>query len=292
MKNSIARKVVIIVSVFSLLSGLFGCSGGEKYSADDIVLINTAYYGTERDPVYSFALRKENGNWFFSASCRVGNKGDHYTSFGSFPIPADEADKFLDIVREEGEVERLLKYRNPIRIFHIPDAPMCSSGMLFADGSGINKDTAIGNKALDYLYTLADRHYKLAESEEITAVFVSCSSMNHSSSYSFSLEKNGNTWYFSFDAAIDRSSGTSINEEEKPIQADDAEEILNIVKTQQLITEVKQYEKPADDGIFVLDETTYRTGLEFADGSSVSAPIDSGTMLTEAFYRLAEKYGQ
>ena len=37
--------------------GLFGCGGSKKYTADDIVLINTVYYGTEMNPVYSFALK-------------------------------------------------------------------------------------------------------------------------------------------------------------------------------------------------------------------------------------------
>ena len=164
MKNSIARKVVIIVSVFSLLSGLFGCSGGEKYSADDIVLINTAYYGTERDPVYSFALEKEEDGWFFSADCLVGNQKDHYTSFSSFPISAEDAEELLRIIREDGETEKLYRRRNPIRFFRISDAPARSSAMSFSDGNTIEKETMLGDRALNYLYALADRYYEAAES--------------------------------------------------------------------------------------------------------------------------------
>ena len=51
----IVYKVVAIVSILSLLLGLFGCGGNKKYTIDDIVLVHTGYYGMESNPVYSFA---------------------------------------------------------------------------------------------------------------------------------------------------------------------------------------------------------------------------------------------
>ena len=60
----IVYKVVAIVSILSLLLGLFGCGGNKKYTIDDIVLVHTGYYGMESNPVYSFAMRKEEDNWF------------------------------------------------------------------------------------------------------------------------------------------------------------------------------------------------------------------------------------
>ena len=48
---------------------------------------------------------------------------------------------------------------------------MRSFGMTFSDGTEVNKETAISNKALDYLFTLADRHCEAAENVEVTAVF-------------------------------------------------------------------------------------------------------------------------
>jgi len=275
------------VSILSLLLGLFGCGGNKKYTIDDIVLVHTGYYGMESNPVYSFAMRKEEDNWVFSASCRVGSNKDHYTSFSSFPITDEDAQGFLQIIREDGEIERLFKYRNPIRIFHISDAPARSFGMTFSDGNSVEKETRLGDRALDYLYALADRHYKSAESVEVTAVSIHRNCMDYSSSCSFCLEKNEGVWLFSFDAEIDRSGGHTEAENQR-IEEDVAEEILRIVKERQLVTRVKQYEVPPDDDIFALDETTYWTSFEFADGSSIDAPIDAGAELIDAFYSLAK----
>ena len=177
------------MSILSLLLGLFGCGGNKKYTIDDIVLVHTGYYGMESNPVYSFAMRKEEDNWVFSASCRVGSNKDHYTSFSSFPITDEDAQGFLQIIREDGEIEGLFKYRNPIRIFHISDAPARSFGMTFSDGNSVEKETRLGDRALDYLYALADRHYKSAESVEVTAVSIHRNCMDYSSSCSFCLEK-------------------------------------------------------------------------------------------------------
>ena len=152
--------------MFALLPvfGLFSCGGGKKYTSDDVVLINTAYYGTEMNPVYSFALKKEKDGWLFSADCLVGRQKDHYTSFGSFPITAEDAEAFLHIICEDGEIEKLYKHRDPIRIFNSSDAPTRSSGMTFSDGKTIEKETMLGDRALNYLYALADRYYEAAES--------------------------------------------------------------------------------------------------------------------------------
>lgn len=168
MKHTIC-KVVTVVFALLLVFGLFGCGGGKKYTSDDVVLINTAYYGTERNPVYSFALKKEKDGWLFSADCLVGSQKDHYTSFGSFPITAEDAEDFLRILCEDGEIERLCRYRDPIRIFRSSDAPVRSSGMTFSDGNTIEKETMLGDRALNYLHALADRYYEAAESSADTS---------------------------------------------------------------------------------------------------------------------------
>ena len=167
MKHTVC-KVVAIVSILSLLSGLFGYGGNKKYTVDDIVFIHTVYYGMESNPVYSFAMRKEEDNWVFSADCLVGSNNEHYASFASFPITVEDAQGFLQIVREDGEIERLFKYRNPICIFDISDAPVRSFGMTFSDGISVEKETRPGDRGLDYLYALADRYYEEAESSEDT----------------------------------------------------------------------------------------------------------------------------
>ena len=157
--------------MFALLPvfGLFGCGGSKKYTSDDVVLINTAYYGTEMNPVYSFALKKEKDGWLFSADCLVGSQKDHYTSFGSFPITVEDVEAFLHIICEDGEIEKLYKHRNPIRIFSSSDAPARSSGMTFSDGNRVEKETALGSRAIEYLRELADRYYEAAESSAATS---------------------------------------------------------------------------------------------------------------------------
>lgn len=55
-----------------------------------------------------------------------------------------------------------------IRFFHISDVPARSLGMTFCDGSTVEKDAELGDRALDYLYVLADRYYKDAESSAET----------------------------------------------------------------------------------------------------------------------------
>ena len=273
------------MSVFLVVSGLFGCESSKKHTVDDIISLHTSYYGMESNPVYSFALRKQDENWLFSASCNLKSRENYYTSFSCFPIPTEEAEEILDIIREEGEIERLRKYRNPIHIFHIADAPTRSSGMTFIDGSSLEKETSFSDRLQKYLYTLADMHYEAAESVEFESVCIYRHCMDYSSSYSYTLEKNENDWYFSFDAVID-SSGVHTEVEKQRIDEHNAEEILKIIKEQQLVAKVRQYEPP-DDGISVLDETTYGISFDFPDGSSVHAPINAGSELSDAFYSLA-----
>ena len=163
MKRTACRAAAVMLALLPVF-GLFGCGESERNTADDLVSIHTVYYGTERNPVYCFALKKEENGWLFSADCLVGEQKERYTSFESFPIPAEDAAELLQIVSEEGEIERLYKHRNPIRFFHISDAPTRSLGMTFSDGSAMEKDAELGDRALAYLYVLADRYYKEAES--------------------------------------------------------------------------------------------------------------------------------
>ena len=156
-----ARIAAAVVLAFLPIFGLLGCDESEKFTADDLVLIQTVYYGTERNPVYCFALKKEENGWLFSADCLVGEQKEHYASFESFPV-------FLQIISEDGEIKKLYKHRNPIRFFHISDVPARSLGMTFCDGSTMEKDAELGGRALDYLYVLADRYYKDAESSAET----------------------------------------------------------------------------------------------------------------------------
>ena len=278
-------KVVLTVSACALFSGLFG---GAPAADHEIVSFHTASFGMTRAPTYSFALQKRSDVWLFSASCFVSGQQAHYTSFSLFPIPAEEAEAFLALLRSEGEISRLRRRCRLNRFMHASDAPMHSTGITFRNGKCIEKAAAIGERARGFLHALADRHCGNAERLEIKEIFFCRSCMDHSASFSFDLEKDDcGVWHFSFDCTL----GCDLAHTEvsgQPICAGDAEEILRIVREEQLVSRVVQYTEPPDDGISVLDETTYRTSFAFSDGRSFTAPIDAGGALSGAFRTLAE----
>ena len=85
----------------------------------------------------------------------------------SIPFPkttAEDAAELLRIISENGEIERLKKHRDPIHFFHSSDAPARMTQMTFSDGSAVEKEAAMGERVLAYLYALADRYYRAAES--------------------------------------------------------------------------------------------------------------------------------
>lgn len=287
MKKQIACKAVIVILVLSFLSGAFGCGKKKNYVAADIVSVSTSYFGMEIDPVYSFALQKKEGRWFFSASCLTGERKEHYASFGFFEIPDDDAVGLLNIISGDGEIDRLEKYRNAPRIFHISDAPSRSLCIKFGDGYKIEKDTEFGRNTLDYFYALADRYCESAEKETITSVSTSCSAMSYSSVYSYLLEKKGKAWFFSFDTSVDYD-GTRIRAENRQISDDSAEQVIATVKAERLINKVRQYKEPDEDE-FALDAAEYAVSIKLSDGSRLCAPVEPGNELTDVFYRLAKK---
>lgn len=294
-RKKLLYRAMVTILTLSMLSGLIGCALIDKYTSSEVHQI-VSFSATSQSsmsiiPTYAFALRKEDGEWFFSADCHVDSPQSHYTSFNSFPIPAEDVKGLLKIIDEEQELKRLRKYREPLltRLFGslISDGGWDYTRVTFTDLEPLERETLPCDKVRDYLRDLAEKHCQAAESVEIVAVSINRSCMDHSSSYSFTLEKDGGHWFFSFDAAIHRS-GAHTEAEGLRIEDDAAEEILRIAKEQQLVNKVKQYEQPPDDGIVLLDETTYQTSFRFMDGSSIYAPIDAGDELAGAFYSLAQ----
>ncbi len=279
-----------VILLLSFLSGAFGCGKKKNYDVDDIVSLSTSYFGMEIDPVYSFALQKREGRWFFSASCLTGVRKEHYASFGFFEIPDDDAVGLFNIISGDGEIDRLEKYRNTPRIFHISDAPARSLCIEFGDGYKIEKDTEFGRNTLDYLHVLADKYCSSAEKETITSVSASCSAMSYSSAYSYLLEKKGKTWFFSFDTSVD-CGAKRIRAKNRQISGDSAGQIIAIVKAERLINKVRQYKEP-DEDVFALDAAEYAVSINFSDGSRLCAPVSPGDELTEVFCGLAKKYKQ
>lgn len=136
----------------------------------------------------------------------------------------------------------------------------------------------------------ADMNYEEPEGETVNSVSIASSAMERTGCYSFSLDREKDAWFLSIHAVV----GNDVNYTERDhlkIRDADAEQILAIVKEQELLDAVLQYEEPeTDEDMFVLDETTYNTSFTRADGSRVHAPIDPGKELKDAFFQLAKWY--
>ena len=296
-KKKLLYKVVMIVSIFSLLAGLLGCGGSGQGTSSEVQQIvsfsATSQSSMSITPTYAFALRKKDGEWFFSADCYVDSPQSHYTSFNSFPIPAEDVKGLLKIIDEEQELKRLRKYREPLltRLFgsSLLDGGWDYTRVAFTDLEPLERETLPCDKVRDYLRDLAEKHCQAAESVEIVAVSVSRESPDPSIACSFTLKKElyryGDS--LSFSAVLDPADGLE-EEEELVIGTKDTEAVIHIIKEQQLIEKVKQYEPPAEgDGTADPDETVCQLSFQFADGSQISAPIDPGAKLMALFYSIA-----
>ena len=281
------------MSVFLVVSGLFGCESSKKHTVDDIISLHTSYYGMESNPVYSFALRKQDENWLFSASCNLKSRENYYTSFSCFPIPTEEAEEILDIIREEGEIERLRKYRNPIRFFHIADEPMRSSRMTFTDGNSIEKETKLCDRAIDCLRDLADRHYEAAEKAELiaiknklTSVFIRLKDTEPWRSHSFTLKKDGDHWYFSFECSFGEDS-LPVKAENVRLSDEETDDVIRIIAKSDLISKASGYAEPPEDIDSITDRNVYITEFSLADGSGINSSLPAPDELTGCLYGLA-----
>lgn len=284
------KKGVIVLAILSMLFSLLGCSEKRNHSVQDIVLISSSNYGTARNPIYSFVLKKYEGRWLLSASCYVGKVSDHYTSFSSYEIEEKDAQIFLTLVSEEKEVKRLQKYREPKQIFEVMDGYTSSSAVYFSDGSKIVKNTELSDKLIDNFYELASKYYQDAEGEMINEVSIHSNCMDNTYSYFYSIEYQDDMWIFEYDAFIDDETFG----ERKDIHLDlqEAQEILAIVEKDQLVNQVKNYKNEEDDDLIILDETTYNVVFNFVNGKRICAPIEPSEELREAFYQLAKKYSK
>lgn len=291
--ESFFYKAVMTVVVTVLFSGLFGCGGTGK--TEEVVSFYTSSYGMARKPEYAFALYRQDGAWYFSASCHVNNPYSHDTSFGSFPLPAKDAAGFLAVLREEGEIDRLRNYRTPLLTRLLANTSLISdgstrySGMTFADGSSLERNTRVSARVLDALYDLAEKHCREAESVEIQAVSIRRDSPDPEGSYFFTLETDGYDWFLSFGAVLDGTGGYTQGEKWR-LEVYEEDEIFRIIREEQLVARVKRYEKSANERENACAEATYQTSFRFADGSSLCAPIQAGAELVDAFYSLAETH--
>lgn len=281
------------MSAVFTVSALFGCGGSRKYTVDDIISFHTSYYGMASNPVYAFALRKQDENWLFSASCWVKSREDCYTSFSSFPIPTEEAEEFLEIIREEDEIRRLRKYRNPIRIFNAADAPMRSSGMTFTDGNSIDKETELCGRAVDCLRDLADRYYEAAEKaesesikNELTSVSVRLKDTEPWRSHSFTLKKGGDGWHFSCECSFGED-GSPVKSENIRLSNEETNDVIRIIAKYDLISAASGYAEPPEDVDGITDRSVYITEFSLAGGRRINSSLPVPDELNCRLYGLA-----
>lgn len=124
--------------------------------------------------------------------------------------------------------------------------------------------------------------------DEIKSVSVSCGHMDYSHSYSFYLRKAENGWLLDADYATDTEQSRT-EYEACPVAEEDAKELLDTVREQDVIGKLRRYKKPRIK-VQVADETTYYTSVLFTDGEQVAAATHISDDLVTCFYRLAEKY--
>lgn len=126
--------------------------------------------------------------------------------------------------------------------------------------------------------------------DDIRSVSISCGHMDNSFSYSFYLREKDDKWLLDAQFCID-SQSPQIEYENHHIEKEDVDELLNIIKEQEIIEKVQKY-KEKKSNIIISDETIYCTSIQFKDGEMIMAKKQISQDLTNYFYSLAEKYAE
>lgn len=139
-----------------------------------------------------------------------------------------------------------------IRFFHIADAPTRSSGMTFTDKNSIDKETKLCDRAIDCLRDLADRHYEAAEKAELiaiknklTSVFIRLKDTEPRRSHSFTLKKDGDHWYFSFECSFGEDS-LPVKSENIRLSDVETDDVIRIIAKYDLISKANGYAEPPE----------------------------------------------
>lgn len=126
--------------------------------------------------------------------------------------------------------------------------------------------------------------------DDIQAISISCGHSNDSCAYSFQLREADIGWLFSAECFTDREY-QRVELEDCPVTAEEANELLRIIREQDVISAVREYKEPKEEW-FALDETTYDTSIRFTDGKSIRAATLVNKDIELFFYCLAGKYGK
>ncbi len=164
----------------------------------------------------------------------------------------EETDDVSRIIAKYDLISKASGYAEPPEdIDSITDRNVYITEFSLADGSCSNSS----RPARDELPCF---RYGRAWAKLLTEGNISRGCMDHSSSYSFSLERTEDNWFLSFDCAVD-SVGYHTNAEKIPVNTEAAEEIIQTFRERRLVSEVLSYEAPSESDVYVIGEPTYDT---------------------------------
>lgn len=121
---------------------------------------------------------------------------------------------------------------------------------------------------------------------DVCVISFSCSTMSHTDSYVYSLEKANDEWLFDANYSYDFEN-PRVEFEDKKVSTQDAAAILDVVKEQDLILQAQKY-KPPQIKAFALNGGGYYLYFRMNDGTEIKAEIYNDN-LVNVLRTLAEK---
>lgn len=145
------------MTALSLLTGLLGCKKAPKYSDNDIVSVSATCGHMDYSYAYSFYIVKSDENWLFSASCAFDTENPRI-EFEDCPISSKDADKLLQIIEAQNDIEALISYKKPLMTVHVSDETTYYSVISFSDKETVSAPKKLSDKAIEYFYQLANKY--------------------------------------------------------------------------------------------------------------------------------------
>ncbi len=138
------------------------------------------------------------------------------------------------------------------------------------------------------LFGGAKKDKKFYTPSDVVGIHYSCSSMNHSNAFVFSLTKaSSETWEFEA-SYTDSGSNETFELKKCTINQNDIPRFLKSKDMQKLISTAQKY-KPPKIKVILCDEDEYNFSFDMSDGSHINAPVFSSE-LKSTFFDLAKKH--
>ena len=154
MKNNIAFKAVLIVTMRSLLCGLFRC-GKARHKISDITSVSLSCGHMTASFGYSFWMRKEGDVWFFDAECYTHDRTEK-TVFKNHEVGETEINSLLRIIEKNDLTAYAENYKKPKdSLIQVMDETAYIFVLGFSD-----KSRFVTN---DRIVELEEHFYRLAE---------------------------------------------------------------------------------------------------------------------------------